>query len=189
MTAESPELGRINWFNLVWSALALLIMAAVIKWGDLHALNFLHVFAGLLWTGIDLYMGFVIGPALRGVPFEARRAVLTRITPKTLFILPVLAIVTSTTGWHLAERMGYLAVAWPAYWWIVASLAIVAVLTIQGLCILLPTQLRVYYELVRPTPDQERIRRLTGWYFWLIASQGIMQIAIVVIMTRLRMGI
>jgi len=29
------------------------------------ALNFIHVMAGILWTGIDLFMGFVIGPIMR----------------------------------------------------------------------------------------------------------------------------
>ena len=28
-------------------------------------LNFMHVFCGLLWTGINLFMGFVLGPKLR----------------------------------------------------------------------------------------------------------------------------
>jgi len=52
--------------------------------------GFVHVLAGGLWTGIDLFMGFVVDPILRAAPFEARRAVITRLTPKTLF-MPTLA--------------------------------------------------------------------------------------------------
>jgi len=187
--AESVPVGRINFFNLVWSALAIVVMVGVIQWGDLHALNFLHVGAGLLWTGIDLFMGFVIGPVLRSVPFEMRRAVMTRLTPRTIFILPVLAIITGTTGWYLAGRMGYLDLSYPAFWWIVAALVIITILTIQGIGILLPTQIRVYREMVKPQPDIARVVAMSRWYFWLVASQGVMQVAIIVIMTKMRAGL
>ncbi len=181
--------GRINWWNLVWCACALAVMLAVIYSQHLQALNFLHVAAGLLWTGIDLFMGFVIGPILRSLPFEMRRAVMTRLTPKTLFILPVLAIITGTTGWSLAGQMGYLDLAYPAYWWIVAALVIVTLLTIQGLGILLPTQLLVYRELIKPEPDRARIAALSANYFYIIAAQGLLQVAIIVIMTKFRSGL
>jgi hypothetical protein len=186
--ADFPT-GTINWFNLAWSALAIAVMIAVIAWGNLHALNFLHVGAGLLWTGIDLFMGFVIGPVIRSVPFEMRRAVMTRITPRTIFILPVLAIITGTSGWYLAGQMGYLDLGYPAFWWVVAALVIVTILTIQGIGILLPTQIRVYREMIKPHPDVARVIALSRWYFWLIASQGVMQIAIIVIMTKFRAGL
>src|SRR5262249_19636453 len=56
----------------VWALLALAGMTAVILWGSLWLLNFVHVLAGGLWTGIDLFMGFVVGPILRRLPLEAR---------------------------------------------------------------------------------------------------------------------
>ncbi|MGE3643370.1 MAG: hypothetical protein AB7F96_05920 [Beijerinckiaceae bacterium] len=183
---EAPP---IRWINALWLALSIAAMAAVIVWGNLWALNFLHVAAGLLWTGIDLFMGFVIGPVLRQVPFEARRAVMTRITPKTMFILPGLAIITGTTGWYLAQRMGYLDYDWPGYAWVLAALIIVTILTIQGIGYLLPTQIRVYLELRKPQPDIARIARLSRAYFWVIASQGMMQVLIVVIMAKFRTGV
>jgi uncharacterized membrane protein len=180
---------QIRWTNLGWVAAAIAAMVAVILSGNLWALNFLHVAAGLLWTGIDLFMGFVVGPALRRVPFEARRAVMTELTPRTMFILPALAIITGTTGWYLARDLGLLAAPYPGFWWVVAALVVLAVLTIQGLFILLPTQVRVYFELIKPEPDRERIARLTRSYFYLIALQGIMQVAIIAIMAKFRMGL
>ena len=29
-------------------------------------LNFVHVICGVMWTGIDLFMGFIIGPICAG---------------------------------------------------------------------------------------------------------------------------
>lgn len=179
----------INWFNLVWSALAIAAMIAVIWWENLWALNFIHVLAGLLWTGIDLFMGFVVGPILRRTPFSTRREFMSRLTPRTMFILPVLAIVTGTSGWYLAAQLGYLEVPWPGYGWVLAALVIVTILTIQGIFYLLPTQILVYLELCKPQPDLARIARLSRAYFWVIASQGLMQVLMIVIMAKFRMGI
>lgn len=187
--AEAFQPAPIRWRNLGWAALAIAVMTGVIVWGNLIALNFLHIGSGLLWTGIDLFMGFVVGPALRRVPFEARRAVMTQLTPRTMFILPTLAILTGTTGWYLAQSMGYLAAPYPERWWVIAALGVIAVLTVSGLGVLLPTQIRVYRELCKDEPDRARIARLSGSYFYIIALQGVMQVAMVAIMARFRMGL
>ena len=50
------------------------VMIAAILAGNLWFLNFVHVMAGALWTGIDLFLGFVIGPVMRSVSLDTRRA-------------------------------------------------------------------------------------------------------------------
>ena len=107
---------------------------------------------GALWTGIDLFMGFVIGPVLRRVSFDTRRAMIAGIIPRTLILMPTLSAITSTAGWFLAVRMGFLDVAYPQFWWVIAALAIVTVLTVQGLGNLLPMNLRLYFEIQKPRP-------------------------------------
>ncbi|MGZ3292110.1 MAG: hypothetical protein ACXU9D_02405 [Xanthobacteraceae bacterium] len=151
-------------------------------------LNFVHVMCGGLWTGIDLFMGFVIGPILRRLPLEARRAVIAALVPRTLFLMPTLSIITATSGWFLAERTGFLDLNYPEFWWVVASLVIVAVLTVQGLGYLLPANLRIYFELQKPTPDLAIVARWMRVYFGVVASQGAMQIAIIVVMARFATG-
>ena len=47
------------------AAAALVAMTVAILGDNLWILNFVHVMIGALWTGIDLFMGFVIGPVLR----------------------------------------------------------------------------------------------------------------------------
>ncbi|MCW2573617.1 MAG: hypothetical protein JWO88_3675, partial [Frankiales bacterium] len=92
---------------LVYAAALAAMVAAIIA--DVPVvLNFVHVMAGVLWTGIDLFMGFFVGPALRAAPFEARRAVIVRLMPKTLFLMPTLAIITGTSGWYHARQLGFL---------------------------------------------------------------------------------
>lgn len=166
----------------------LAVMVGVIVGGSTWALNFMHVLFGLLWTGIDLFMGFVIGPILRNIAFESRRAVALRLMPRTLFLMPALSIVTGTTGWFLAGRLGYLSPDYALHGWIVGALAILTVLTIQGLGILLPVNVRVFLELRKPAPDGAKIGHWMRRYVRTVSIQGLMQVAIVVVMARLRMG-
>ena len=175
--------------NLIWCALALVVMVLVIVWRNLWALNFLHVICGVLWTGIDLFMGFIVGPIMRSLPPPARRAMIMRLMPKTLFLMPTLSIITGTEGYYNAKQIGLLDVGWPQSAWVMAALTIVAVLTVQGLGILLPCNLMVYLELRKPTPDLARIGRLMGRYVYAVAFQGMMQVAIIVVMARFVTGL
>jgi len=175
--------------NLIWCALALGVMVAVIVWGNLWALNFMHVMCGVLWTGIDLFMGFIVGPIMRTLPPPARRAMIMRLMPKTLFLMPTLSIITGTAGYYYAKQIGLLNVGWPQSAWVMAALTIVAVLTVQGMGILLPCNLMVYLELRKPAPDLARIGRLMGRYVYAVAFQGMMQVAIIVVMARFVTGL
>ena len=175
------------WY-LVASAAAFAIMTAAILSPGLWFLNFVHVMTGALWTGIDLFMGFVVGPVLRNVSFETRRAIIGELIPRTLILMPTLSIITSTAGWFLAVRMGYLELGYPEFWWVIAALAIVAVLTLQGLGYLLPTNLRLYFEVHKAHPDAQRIARWMKTYVCVVALQGTMQVAIIVVMARFATG-
>ncbi len=176
------------WY-VVASVVALAVMVIAIEFGSNWVLNFVHVMCGGLWTGIDLFMGFVIGPILRRLPLEARRAVIAALVPRTLFLMPTLSIITATSGWFLAERTGFLDLNYPEFWWVVASLVIVAVLTVQGLGYLLPANLRIYFELQKPTPDLAMVARWMRVYFGVVASQGAMQVAIIIVMARFATGL
>jgi hypothetical protein len=180
---------RIDWRNLIWVALALAIMIAAILSTSDWFLNFVHVITGLLWTGIDLFMGFVIGPIMRRVSFPVRQAIITRLMPRMMFLLPTLAIIAPTAGWFLAVQHGYLELAFPELWWLIAALVITTILSIQGIAILLPTNILVYLEMRKAEPDGERIGRLMRRYVRVVAFQGCMQVLIIVIMARFATGL
>lgn len=69
--------------------------------------TYVHVMAGLLWTGTDLFIGAVLGPVIGGLDEEESAAVFTRLTPKTTFFLPAMALLTIGGGITLAQRLGY----------------------------------------------------------------------------------
>ena len=187
-TTVAPAEPLIRWNYVWWSLVALALMVVAIVADNLWLLNFVHVTSSLLWTGIDLFMGFVIGPILRGVSFETRRAIISGLIPRTLILMPTLSIVTSTAGWFLAVRMDFMDLGYPEFWWVIAALAIVTVLTVQGIGYLLPANLRLYFEIQKPQPDGEKIGRWMKTYVRVVAVQGTMQVAIIVVMARFATG-
>ena len=188
VAAEIPE-GLIRWRYLPWALAALAAMIAVIVAGNIWLLDFVHVFSSLLWTGVDLFMGFVLGPVLRRVDLSVRREIVRRLTPRTLFLMPTVSIISGTTGWFLAVALGYTALDWPAYWWVATALILVTLMTIQGLGFLTPVNVYVCLQLQKPEPDMNKISFWMRWYFYAVALQGLMQVAIIVVMTRFRAGI
>ena len=184
---ETPKLIRFNYLWYVGAALIVLIAAIASR--NTWFLNWVHVMSGVLWTGIDLFMGFVLGPILRVLDVPVRRQVLLRLTPRTLFLMPTLAIATGTAGWFLAADLGLTDLPWPQIAWVYGALLLNTVMGIQGLFYLLPTNLRVCFELQKRDPDGARIGRMMGKYFYAVAAQGVMQVAIIVIMAKIVTGL
>ena len=179
----------IRWHYFGYSALALAVMTAAIMSHDRWFLNFVHVICGVLWTGIDLFMGFVVGPILRRVEMPVRREIIIRLVPKTLFLMPTLSIITGTSGWFLAEQLGFLDLPWPQFGWVAAALVLVVLMTVQGRFYLLPTNLLVCLQLRRPDPDVEKISRMMRNFFYAVAAQGTMQVLTIIIMARFVSGL
>ena len=175
------------WY-LVAAAIAIAVMIAAIRGSSVWFLDFVHVMAGALWTGIDLFMGFVVGPVLRKVSLDTRRAMIAGIMPRTLVLMPTLSAITTTAGWFLAERLGFLDLAYPQFYWVVAALAIVTVLTVQGLGYLLPMNVKLYFEIQKPAPDPDKLKRWMRTYVRVVAVQGTMQVAIIVVMAKFATG-
>src|SRR5262249_14741791 len=111
LTADAPPT-VIRWPYLGYAVIAIGVMIAAIVSHDRWFLNFVHVICGVMWTGIDLFMGFIVGPILRRIDITARREVIVRLVPKTLFLMPTLAIITGTSGWYLAKDLGLLDLSW-----------------------------------------------------------------------------
>src|SRR5690348_15864240 len=114
--SPSPTL-QIRLANLWWVAAAVAVMIAAIASHVLWFQNVVHVMTGLMWTGIDIFMGFVIGPNLRCCDLTIRRAVITRLMPKMLFLMPTLAAISVTSGSSLSNEIGFLHVAYPQFYW------------------------------------------------------------------------
>ncbi len=184
VSATPSLLRQLSWWVLAFPALMITALAL----HNLYWLDFSHVMAGALWTGTDIFMGFFLGPILRRLSPDQRKAVIGWLVPRTLLYLPVLAITTGTAGWYLSSWQGMLALGAPTRPWVIAALVVIGLLTVQGFGFLLPNSLRTYRELHRPQPDLERIFRLNRFNNQLAGTQGVLQVAIILVMAHLVVG-
>ncbi|MGC2191398.1 MAG: hypothetical protein WA751_03580 [Candidatus Dormiibacterota bacterium] len=167
----------------VAAALAFLVAAIAGNW--LWAIDFLHVAGGGLWTGIDLFVGLVIGPIIGRMSVPARVEFSTRFMPKMVLIMPTLVVLTLASGLQLARDLGNLAVPYPNHWWLVASFVVVGVMAVIALGLLEPANLAVLFELKKPKPNGLLIAKLMRRFVYTAGITGVMQIATLVIMSRI----
>ncbi len=168
---------------IVAVVLAALVAAIAGNW--LWALDFFHVAGGGLWTAIDLFVGLVVGPILGRLPVPARVEFARRFMPKMVLLMPTLVVVTLAAGWQLARHLGNLSTHYPDHAWLVASFAVVGVLTVVALGVLEPANLAVLFELRKPEPNGALVGHLMRRFVYSAAVTGVMQVATLVIMTRL----
>ena len=150
--------------------------------GSVVSINFVHIMMGALWTGADLFYGFVLGPILGKMEPENRVAVFRRLVPRMTFLMPALATVTMVSGLILTRQLGY-PLDSPR---IIVAIVIVSLLSIQGFGILLPNEIRVYQQLLSKRPDIDKISRLGMMNARLGGFQGLLQVAIIVDMAIIR---
>ena len=163
--------------------MALVVFSIVTNWK--WGLFFCHVVGGGLWTGIDLFVGLVVGPILGRLSVPARAEFSARFMPKMVVIMPTVVTMTLATGFQIARQIGNLEVNSPNHSWLVVSFCVVGVMAVIALGILEPANLAVLFEMNKPVPNGERIHRLMNRFIYTAGITGLMQIATLVIMTRI----
>lgn len=176
----------IPWKRLTWWVMALpaLLVVAIVT-QNFYLLLLSHVMSGCLWTGADIFLGFILGPIWRHLEPHQRTAVQQRLVPNTFLYMPVLAITTGTAGWLVAKHNGFATTHSAVFPWIVAAGIIAIVLTVVGLGVLLPTNLKMLGQLRRSSPDPELLKRWTFRTRRLAVVQGSFQVLIMIVMAYL----
>jgi len=168
---------------IVGAVLVALIVSIAGNW--LWALDFFHVVGGGMWTAIDLFVGFIIGPILARLSVQARVEFSTRFMPKMLLLMPTLVTMTLAAVWQLARKVGTIDPHFQRHGWLVASYVVVGVMAVIALCLLEPANLAVLFELKKPKPNPEIIARLMKRFIYTAGITGAMQVATLIIMTRI----
>jgi hypothetical protein len=172
-------------YSLATLFVPIVALVLVLVYGNLLALNYLHVLTGGTWTGIDLFMGIVMGRILKGLEPPARTQVIKKLVPLMLFLMPALATAAITSGINLASKMGILTFASPV---IIAAVVIVVILSVQGFGIIMPTEIRIFLELRKKEPNRDKIVKWGMRNVRLAGSQGVFQVALIFVMANLALG-
>ena len=182
---EIPDFEIVPRVGLIFAALAAVAVVVAIAVDKLWPLMFLHVSGGAAWTIIDLFLGLVLGPIMGQMPPPARVQFTTRLMPKMVVIMPIVVTMTLAAGWQLGVHTGNVFSNSPNHGWVLASFIVVGVMSVLALGLLEPANIAVLIELKRPRPRPEVIERLMKRFIYCAGILGIMQIATLVIMTKL----
>ncbi|HEY1777150.1 MAG TPA: hypothetical protein VGG41_13405 [Solirubrobacteraceae bacterium] len=169
-------------------AVVIVGMIVAIATNSLWALDFYHVVGGGLWTAVDLFLGLVLGPIMGTMSIPARIELSSRLMPKLLLLMPTLVTMTLGSGFQLARKLGFLQSAYPNHAWLVASFIVVGVMAVIALGLLEPANVAVLFELRKPQPNAARIGRLMRVFLYTAGITGLMQIATLIIMTKIATG-
>jgi hypothetical protein len=137
---------------------------------------------------IDLFLGFVLGPIIGKMSIPARVEFTTRLMPKMVLIMPTVVTVTLAAGWQLSTHLGTNLTGYALHGWVVASFVVVGVMAVIALGLLEPANIAVLTEMKKPQPNPAVIERLMKRFIYTAGATGLMQIATLVIMTKLASG-
>ena len=182
---ERPDFQIVPRKGLVLVAVAMVLLIVAIAVDKLWPLMFLHVAGGAAWTIIDLFLGFVLGPIMGSMSIPARVEFTTKLMPKMLLIMPTVVTLTLAAGWQLGNKLGTVLTSYPNHGWVVASFIVVGVMSVLALGLLEPANIAVLIELKKPRPNPAVIERLMKRFIYCAGILGAMQIATLVIMTKL----
>ena len=185
---ERPDFEVVPRRGLIVVAVVLAAVIAAIASDKLWPLAFLHFVGGASWTIIDLFLGFVIGPILGKLSPPAKVEFSTRMMPKMLLIMPTVVTATLAAGWQLGVHLGTVQSNYYNHGWTVASFIVVGVMAVIALGLLEPANVAVLIELKKPKPNPAVIERLMKRFIYTAGATGVMQIATLVIMTKLTVG-
>jgi hypothetical protein len=162
------------------------ILMAVVIWArNLTILDYTHVLLGGTWTGIDLFMGFVMSRVMIKISPGARIELTKRLVPMMLFFMPTIASLAITAGIYLASYEDLFKLSYPV---IIAAGIIVLILVAIGFGVLFPNELRIVLELRKNSPNTGKISRLAIINFRLSGVQAAFQFAVIFIMANIAMG-
>lgn len=174
--------------GLVIVAAMLVFVVVAIAVNATWPLMFIHVAGGAAWTIIDLFLGLVLGPIMGRMSIPARIEFTTKLMPKVLLIMPVVVLMTLAAGWQIGTKLGTVMSSDPLHGWVIASFIVVGVMSVLALGLLEPANIAVLIELKKPQPRPQVIERLMKRFIYCAGILGAMQIATLVIMTKLGSG-
>ncbi|MBS1864257.1 MAG: hypothetical protein JSS68_21405 [Actinobacteria bacterium] len=183
-----PDFEIVPRLGLIPVAIVFAGLIVAIAVNELWPLAFFHVAFGAAWTIIDLFLGFVLGPILGKLAVPARIEMTTKLMPKMVLIMPTVVTATLAAGWQLGHFLGTVDSSYYNHGWMVASYIVVGCMAVIALGLLEPANIAVLFELKKPQPNPAVIERLMKRFIYTAGVLGALQIATLVIMTKIASG-
>jgi hypothetical protein len=171
--------------GLIVVAVVMVLLIVAIAVNKTWPLTFFHVAGGAAWTIVDLFLGLILGPIIGRMSIPARIEFTTKLMPKMVLIMPTVVTMTLAAGWQLGVKTGTVLSSYPQHSWVVASYIVVGVMAVLALGLLEPANIAVLVELKKRQPNPQVIEQLMKRFIYCAGILGVMQIATLLIMTKL----
>jgi hypothetical protein len=180
-----PNFDIVPRLGLVFAGVIFVALVVTVATNTLWPLVFMHVAFGAAWTITDLFVGLILGPILGKLSVPARVEFTIKFMPKMVVLMPALVTATLVAGWQLSTKLGTNQIGNPGHGWVLASMIVVGIMAIVALGLLEPANIGVLTELKKPRPNPQVIERLMKRFVYSAGVTGVMQVATLVIMTKL----
>ena len=191
-TADAPpgalprKIQIVPLIGLPFSAVLVGLVVYAIATDSFWLLILCHVAGGGLWTAIDLFVGLALGPIIGTLSMPGRAEFTAKFMPKMVIIMPTVVTMTLATGLQIALHLGRLDPGAAAHGWLVASMIVVGVMAVVALGVLEPANITVLWQMRKDQPNPAVIERMMKRFVYTAGITGVMQIATLIIMTKVR---
>lgn len=182
--APRPEMQIIPLRGRPFVGIALAVVLFAITSNSMWALMLAHVAGGGIWTAVDLFLGLILGPIMGKMSIPARAELTSRLMPKMVLLMPTLVMMTLASGFQIAVNYGNFFPGTANRPWLIASMVVVGIMSVVALGLLEPANIAVLYEMRKRRPDGEVIDHLMKRFLMTAGITGVMQVATLLIMTR-----
>ncbi len=140
------------------------------------ALDYVHVLLAAIWTGTDLFLGFIFYIVISGMDETLRYRIAVRLLPMTMFFIPGVSVIVPVAGYALAVREGIFTLD-PLF---ISILVISAILILLSYSIILTSSIFIYRH--NDETNKSEISRRLGIISTAASIQLVLQIAIISLM-------
>ncbi len=183
MTTWMP---KISWRRVIfsvwwaWALLAWTVVMILVPW--MSGLLFAHIMSAIIWTGSDLFLGLMLGPALNQLPPPARVPFIRHLFPRNLWMMPVIASSTITSGYYVALRENLIA-ARPLP--LIIAVILVGIMSLNGFGIILPTNYAILMLTDHPGPMSPALSAKLARFRYAVVAETVLQFSVIICMVWL----
>lgn len=177
---------KISWRRVIfsvwwaWALLAWTVVMILVPW--LNGLLFAHIMSAIIWTGSDLFLGLMLGPALNQLPPPARIPFIRHLFPRNIWMMPVIAASTITSGYYVALRE-HLMAARPLP--LIIAAILVGVMSVNGFGIILPTNYAILRLTDRPRAMSPALSAKMARFRYAVVAETVLQFSVIICMVWL----
>jgi len=163
-----------------WALLAWTLTMVFVPW--MNGLLYAHIMSAIIWTGTDLFLGLMLGPALNKLTPQERLPFIRHLFPRNLTMMPIIAISTVTSGYFVALRE-HLFTVWPLP--LILAAILVGVMTINGFGIILPTNYTILQLTRHEGPPPSTLGAKMARFRYAVVLETTLQFAVIICMVWL----